>query len=60
MAVAGVWMLECTLGWSDFCFLWNFEKKQVGVVTIGKKTCFHKKNFINSKTEIRRPLKGSY
>ena len=30
-----------TLGWSDFSFLWNFEKKQVGVVTFGKKTCFH-------------------
>ena len=36
---------NCTLGWSDFSFLWNFEKKQVGVVTFGKKTCFHKKNF---------------
>ena len=31
----------CTVGWSDFSFLWNFEKKQVGVVTFGKKTCFH-------------------
>ena len=48
--------ITCTIGWSDFSFLWNFEKKQVGVVTFGKKTCFHKKFFlINSKTETRRP-----
>ena len=33
----------CTPGWSDFSFMWNFEKKQVGVVTFGKKTCLHKK-----------------
>ena len=30
-----------TLGWSDFSFLGNFEKKQVGV-TFSKKTCIHK------------------
>ena len=28
------------LGWSDFSFLWNFEKKQVGIVTFGKKNMF--------------------
>ena len=50
----------CTLGWSDFSFLWNFEKKQVGVVTFGKKHVFIKKIWINSKTETRRPLKGSH
>ena len=35
--------VHCTVGWSDFSFLWNFEKKQVGVVRFCfKKTCFHK------------------
>ena len=23
------------IGWSDFTFLWNFEKEQVGVVSFG-------------------------
>ena len=32
--------VHCTVGWSDFSFLWNFEKKQVGVVTFGKKNMF--------------------
>ena len=32
----------CGLGWSDFSFLWNVEKKQVGVVTFGIKKSFHK------------------
>ena len=51
----------CTLGWSDFSLLWNFEKKQVGVVTFGKKTCFQLKIvLINLKTETRWPLKGSH
>ena len=27
--------LYSALGWSDFSFLWNFEKKQIGVVTFG-------------------------
>ena len=48
------------VGWSDFSFLWNFEKKQVGVVTFGKKNMFSLKFLINSKTETRRPLKGSH
>ena len=49
------------LGWSDFSFLWNFEKKQVGVVTFGKKKhVFIKKNLIKSKTETRRPLKKKF
>ena len=30
-----------TVGWSDFSLLWNFEKKQVGIVKFGKKICFH-------------------
>ena len=50
----------CTVGWSDFSFLWNFERKQVGVVTFVKKHVFIKKNLINSKTETRPPLKGSH
>ena len=52
----------CTVGCSDFSFLWNFEKKQVGVVIFGKKKhVFSDKFFlINSKTETRRPLKGSH
>ena len=35
------------LGWSDFSFLWNFEKKQVGEVKFGKKTCFSLLNFFD-------------
>ena len=31
---------HCTLGWSDFSCLWNFEKKKVGVVTFVKKNMF--------------------
>ena len=30
--------IHYTVGRSDFSFLWNFEKKQVGVLTFGKKT----------------------
>ena len=37
--------VHCTLGWRDFSFLWNFEKKQVVVVTFGKKHVFIKKLF---------------
>ena len=51
----------CVLGWSDFSFLWNFEKKQLEVVTFDKKYMFSlKKGLINSKTETRQPIKGSH
>ena len=51
----------CTVGWSDFSFLWNFERKQVGVVRFCLKKMFELKFFlINSKTETRRPLNGSH
>ena len=38
--------VQCTVGWSDFSFLWNIEKKQVGVVTFGKKNMFSLKKIL--------------
>ena len=38
-------IVYCILGWSDFAFLWNFEKKQVGVVAFVKKNMFSLKKF---------------
>ena len=44
--ISGISGYICTVGWSDFSFSWNFEKKQVVVVTFGKKNMFSSNIFL--------------